>query len=128
MPPIAKGVYHLQFVALHFSKYWRAQRRSPAQVALNDPEELINLINMGQQWEPTISHSLAVSLKFGVLGRFSRTQARTDLDDAAKTQVTQATLATTRSGLTYLTIGNMSILSGKSTVGNGKGKENENFH
>ena len=67
----AKGVVHLQFVALHFSKYWCTQRRTPVRIALNDPEELTNLINMGKQWEPTISHSFAGALKLNVLGPFS---------------------------------------------------------
>ena len=71
----AKGVYHLQFMALRFSKYWREQRRSPARIVLNDPDELIDLIDMGQQWEPAMSSSLAASLKLGVLGRFGRDQA-----------------------------------------------------
>ena len=124
----AKGVIHIYFVALRLSKYWRAQRGSPARVALGDPGELIDLIKMGKQWEPTMSHSFMAALKIDVLGRFSRTQARPDLDDDAKTLATQATLASTRSGITGLTIGDMSILSGKSTVGDGKGKENANFH
>jgi hypothetical protein len=126
----AKGALHLQFMALRFSKYWRAQRSSPARVTLSDPKELIDLIDMGRQWEPAVSHSLAASLKLGVLGRFSRAQARGDWDDDAKTQATQATAASTRSGITGLTIGNMSLsgTSGKSTVGDGKGKENANFH
>ena len=58
-----------------------------------------------------MSHSLLVSLKLGVLGRFSQTQARTDLDDNTKTQGTQAIIASTHSGITGLTIGDMSILS-----------------
>ena len=70
----AKGIYHLQFMVLCFSKYWCNQRRSSARVALNDPEELIDFINIGQQWEPTTPHSLAASLKLSVLGCFSRTQ------------------------------------------------------
>ena len=58
-----------------------------------------------------MSHSLLVSLKLGVLGRFSQTQARTDLDDNTKTQATQAIIASTHSGIRGLTIGDMSILS-----------------
>ena len=119
----AKGVLHLYFMALRLSKYWRAQRGSPARVAIGDPGELIDLIKMGQQWEPTMSHSFMAALKIDVLGRFSQTKARPDLDDDAKTLATQATLASTRSGITGLT-----ILSGTSTVGDGKGKENANFH
>ena len=114
-------------MALRLSKYWREQRRSPARIVLNDPDELIDLIDMRQQWEPAISSGLAASLKLGVLGRFGRDQTRIDLDDDAKTQATLATIASTRSGITGLTIGDMSLL-GKSTVGDSKGKENENFH
>ena len=44
----AKGAYHLQFLALQIFKYWRAQRRSPARVALSNPNELIDMIEMGQ--------------------------------------------------------------------------------
>ena len=63
-----------------------------------------------------------VALKLDVLGRFSQ------MDDNTKTQVAQATLTSTCSGLTGLTIGDMSTISGKSTVCDSKGKENENFH
>ena len=71
----AKGVVHLYFVALRLSKYWRAQRGSPARVALGDPGELINLIKIVKQWEPTMSHSFMAALKIDVLGRFVQTQA-----------------------------------------------------
>ena len=116
----AKGAYHLQFWGLRWSVYWREQRRSAARIPLGSPKELIDLIDMGMQWEPAISASLAASLKLSSLGRFSKDKM--GMDDDAKTL---ATIATTRSALTGLTIGT-GLITG--TVGDGKGKENANFH
>ena len=118
----AKGVYYLQFWALQWSLYWREQKRSAARIPLGSPKELIDLIDMGKQWEPAISTSLAASLKLSSLGRFSKDKAGMGVDNDSKTL---ATIATTRSALTGLTIGTGQITG---TVGDGKGKENANFH
>ena len=125
----AKGVYHLQFLALRFSKYWRDQRLSPARVVLDSPEELFTLIELGKAWEPKISSSLALALKLGALGRFGHPgvgQPKAAEDDAM-------TLATAASSNTGLTIGNFQSLMGTaaasgSTVGGSKGKDNIKFH
>ena len=37
----AKGVLHPQFMGLHHTAYWRAQKRSPTQITLGDPDEFI---------------------------------------------------------------------------------------
>ena len=128
-----KGAYHLHFLALRFSEYWRAQKRSPARVVRGDPDEIIDMIELGQQWEHTTTQRLAVVLNLDVLGRSGRAQAHVNLDNNAKTQ---GTATSTQSVITDLTIGDISELdlkklvrsSGKSTVGDIKGKENENFH
>ena len=75
----ANGAHHLQFLALQFSKYWRAQRRSTARVALGDHNELIEMIKLRQPWEPLVSHSLTVLLKLVTLGRAGQSQACVDL-------------------------------------------------
>ena len=123
----AKGAYHLQFEALRFSKYWKSQKRSAVRVSLEDPDELINLIDMGKQWEPSISHSLATSLKLSTLGRLSKVQPPAGLNDDAKTLATQLT---NRSLLTGLTIDtpDTAARTDASTVGTNKGKENAAFH
>ena len=118
----AKGAYHLQFEALRFSKCWKAQKRSAARVSLDDPDELIDLIDMGKQWEPAISHGLATSLKLSALGRFGKAQSQASLDDDAKMLATQATASTLLSGLT------IDSLTDASTTGTNKGKENTAFH
>ena len=132
-PQGAKETYHLQFMALQFSKYWRAQRRPPTQIVLVNPNELIEMIELGKPGEPAVSHSLAVLLKLGVLGCAGREQDHVNLEDDAKTQ---GTAASTRSGIIGLTIGELSGLdfnttmssSGEITVGDGNGKENEKFN
>ena len=96
----AKGAYHLQFEALRFSKFWKAQKRSVVRVLLEDPDELINLIGMGKQWEPSISHSLATSLKLSTLGRFGKAQSQAGIDNDARTLATQATTCSLLTGLT----------------------------
>ena len=122
----AKGAYHLQFEALRFSKFWKAQKRSAARVCLGDPDELIDLIDMGKQWEPSISHSLATSLKLSALGRFGKVQPLAGVDDDAKTLATHTTARTLLSGLT---IGASTTTgSDASTLGTNKGKENTGFH
>jgi hypothetical protein len=123
----AKGAYHLQFEALRFSKFWKAQKKSAARVLLTDPDELIDLIDMGKQWEPSISHSLATALKLTTLGRFGKVQLKAGLDDDAKTLATQCTAPTLLSGLT---IDTRSTATGAdtSTGSTNKGKENTAFH
>ena len=124
-----KGTYHLQLLELQVSKYWRAQRRSFNRVVLGEPHEIIDMIEMGQTWELDVSHRLADSLQLGVLGCARRALSHVDLEDDAKTQ---GTAASTKSGITGLTIVDLSGLdpktpmsaSGKSTVVDGKGKEN----
>ena len=63
---VAKGAYHLQSLALRFSKYWPAQRRLPVQVVIGNTSELIYIIELGEQWERSVSHSLAALLKLDV--------------------------------------------------------------
>ena len=117
-----KGPYQLQFLMLRFSKYWRAQRRLPTRVTLGYTNELINMIELNQLWDPPVYHSLAFSLKLGVLGRTGRAQAEVKLKDNAKTQSTTASI---RLGIIGLIIGNMSglylktlmVYSEKSKVG-----------
>jgi hypothetical protein len=130
----AKGVYHAQFMGLRFSKFWKEQRMSATRFPLGAPNELIDKIELGEQWEPAIPPTLASALKLKTLGRVGQARAPVDEDDAR----TQATALTTRSALTGLTIGDMTsqdfrtllgtALGGASTVGNGKGKENTQFH
>ena len=74
-----KWAYHLQFLALRLSKYWRAQRRLLTSVALGNPSELINMIEIFQQWETTASHSLVASFKIDILGCAGQYQGRFDL-------------------------------------------------
>ena len=87
------------------------------------------MIDLEKPWEPSVSHSLVVLLKLGVLGRASLDPDHINLEDNTKTQ---GTAASTRLGITGLAIGNVSGLdlknlmkySGKITVGDGKGKDN----
>ena len=75
-----------------------------------------------------MSHSLAVSLKLDIIGRASLDPDHINLEYNTKTQ---GTAASTWLGITGLDIGNLSGLdlknlmkySGKSTVGDGKGKD-----
>ena len=73
------------------------------------------MIDLGRPWEPSVSHSLAISLKIGVLGRAGRSQAHVDLEEDAKTQVTAAS---TLSGVTGMTIGDLPGLYIKTLMSN----------
>ena len=108
-------------MALRFSKYWRNQKKSPSRVLLDDPLDLMDRIDMGEMWEPAMLAGLSTALKLGVIGRFGRNLTTPDLDDDTKTVTTQAS---TRSGISGLTIGGLS----KSTAGDEKGVDNDNYH
>ena len=65
----AKGIFHLQYLALRVSRYWKEQSVSLAPVTLPDPEELFRDLDYKRPWEPTMSFALRAKLKLDLLGR-----------------------------------------------------------
>ena len=48
----ANGVYHAQFMGLCFSKFLKRRCIMASHIMLEDPNELIDLIELDKQWEP----------------------------------------------------------------------------
>ena len=64
----AKGVFHLQYMALRMLRYWKLQSVSLTPVALPDPGELFQALEYQLPWEPTLSVSLRAKLNLDSLG------------------------------------------------------------
>ena len=130
----AKGVFHAQFMGLRFDQYWKKQKNSSSRIPLDDPKELINLIELSKAWEPALPATLMSALKLNTLGRVGQVKAPALDDDV----MTQATALSTRSALTGLSIGGMTgqdiktllgtVVDDASTKKNGEGTENPDFH
>ena len=60
----AKGVYHLQYLSLHLSRYWKEQALSNTTVtSLPSPGAMIQKIEVSESWEPRLSSSLERQLR-----------------------------------------------------------------
>ena len=130
----AKGVFHAQFMGLRFDQYWKKQKNSSSRIPLDDPKELISLIELSKAWEPVLPATLMSALKLNTLGRVGQVKAPALDDDV----MTQATALSTRSALTGLSISVMtgqdiktllgSVVDDVSTKKSGEGTENLHFH
>ena len=57
-----KGVYHLQYLSLRLTKYWRDQSMSDLNKKLPMANALMEKIESGENWEPRMSHALEASI------------------------------------------------------------------
>ena len=51
------------------SRYWKRQADSLTAIALPDPEELFQELELQRPWEPILSGALQAKLNLGVLGQ-----------------------------------------------------------
>lgn len=51
----AKGALHLLWLSTRLTKYFRKQATTDDQVALEDPEGIMDKIDLGDRWEPNLS-------------------------------------------------------------------------
>lgn len=91
----AKGVMHLQYLALRVSRYWKEQSVSLLPVTLPDPKELFTDISYSRPWEPSMSSSLRSKLRLATVGQGGggSIPGLTDSSDqSSMSGITQATL------------------------------------
>ena len=54
----AKGIYHLQYLSLRLTEYWRDQSMSDLDRQLPKAYTLMDKIESGEIWEPRMSRTL----------------------------------------------------------------------
>ena len=57
---MAKGIYHLKYMATEATEYFKEQFRSPSAVALPDPYAICKFILREQRWEPILSQAFLI--------------------------------------------------------------------
>ena len=68
----AKAIYHLQYLSLHLSRFWKKQAMTNTPVGtLPSPTALIEKIDMSEPWQPKLSTSFERSLKIPELCRLA---------------------------------------------------------
>jgi len=68
----AKGIYHIQHLSLHLSKYWKMQAMSVMPVGtLPSPTHIMDKIDMSETWQPKLSVTFQRSLKIPELCRLA---------------------------------------------------------
>jgi hypothetical protein len=75
----AKGVFHIYYLSLRASEYFRAQSQSDLPVSLPDPLELMKEIRMTRTWVPNISTTFKKLIKLDELCRLGK-PAPSDID------------------------------------------------
>ena len=65
----AKGVFHLQYLALRVSRYWQEQSTTVTAVALPPHDELFREVDYKRPWEPAMSSTLRTKLKLDILSQ-----------------------------------------------------------
>ena len=91
----AKGVLHLQYLALRCSHYWKEQSTRTTAVALPDPKELFMEAAYKRAWEPNLSVTLRAKLNLStlpLLGGGSVPDAASVTDQSAMSGLTAVTL------------------------------------
>jgi hypothetical protein len=93
----AKGIFHIYYLSLRASEYFRAQSQSDLPVSLPDPLELIKEIRMTRHWVPNISTTFKKLIELDELCRLGK-PARPDIRDDSS-MMSGLTAASTLTGI-----------------------------
>ena len=93
----AKGVFHIYYLSLRSSEYFRAQSQSDLPVSLPDPLEMFKDIRGGRPWVPIISSTFKKMIKLDELCRLGRPAASDTRDDSS--MISGLTAASTLTGI-----------------------------
>ena len=87
----AKGVYHLQYLCLRLSMYWKDQAMIDTNVALPEPNAIMKKIETSEAWEPLLSKSLQHKLKLPELCRLGKAGGSGNLGGGSVSGLTHST-------------------------------------
>ena len=124
----AKGVLHLQYLALRCTRYWREQSTNMAAVSLPSPTELFEEADYQRPWEPQLSTSLRAKLNLDAMsfGGGSIPGAIPASDQSTLSGLTAATLRSLLTG--HGGDGGGGGAGSGSTAGGGQSTRNPDFN